>query len=106
MPFQSGLMNSDRLNTNFSVNSILNLNIDSILASATSETEEEIIIKHLFKPPQVFNFLTDDNCKLYGMIYLPHHYEPGVKYPTVLYVYGGPKAQIVTNSYKASKLVL
>lgn len=68
-----------------------------------SENEETTIVNYLFKSPQTFSFLTDDNCELYGMIYLPHNYQVGVKYPTVLYVYGGPRAQIVTNAYKASK---
>lgn len=101
---QSFLGNSsERFISNLTISSLLNLNIDSILSANSAENEEAMIIKHLFRPPQMFEFLTDDNCKLYGMIYLPHNYVPGVKYPTVLYVYGGPKAQIVTNSYKATK---
>lgn len=95
--------NSERCMSNLSINTLLNLNINSVLSNSTPENEESMIINHLFKPPQTFHFFTDDNCKLYGMIYLPHNYQPGVRYPTVLYVYGGPRAQIVTNSYKASK---
>jgi dipeptidyl aminopeptidase/acylaminoacyl peptidase len=65
--------------------------------------DENLLIQNLFRPPQVFSFETEDNVSLYGMIYFPYNYEPNVKYPTLLYVYGGPKAQIVTNSYKANK---
>lgn len=60
-------------------------------------------MQHLFKPPQLFTFQTSDNVKLYGMIYFPINYEHGHKYPTIQYVYGGPRAQIVTNAYKSNK---
>jgi dipeptidyl aminopeptidase/acylaminoacyl peptidase len=55
------------------------------------------------KPPQIFKFQTIDNCLLYGMIFMPNNYMPNVKYPTILYVYGGPKVQLVSNTYKANK---
>jgi dipeptidyl aminopeptidase/acylaminoacyl peptidase len=82
------------------MNTLLNLNLDSFLFSFP---DESTIVQQLFKPPQIFTFFTNDNCKLYGMVYMPFNYEHGLKYPTVLYVYGGPKAQLVTNSYKANK---
>ena len=31
---------------------------------------------------------------LHGVVYLPSIVEEGVKYPTVLYVYGGPEFQV------------
>ncbi len=79
---------------------MLNLNMDSFLLS---HVDESVLVQQLFKPPQIFTFQTPDNLKLYGMIYMPYNYEHGVKYPTLLYVYGGPKAQLVTNAYKANK---
>lgn len=57
------------------------------------------------KPPQIFKFQTSDGCTIYGMIYLPANYTPNVKYPTVLYVYGGPHVQLVSNSYKANRFM-
>ncbi len=57
------------------------------------------------KPPQIFKFQSSDGCSIYGMIYLPANYTPNVKYPTVLYVYGGPHVQLVSNSYKANRLL-
>ncbi len=83
------------------MNNLLSLNLDSHLLSYP--TDELTLVQHLFKSPQIFTFNTSDNCKLYGIIYVPFNYQQGVKYPTVLYVYGGPKAQIVTNAYKANK---
>ena len=83
------------------VNSQLNLNLDALLLAGP--IKESHLISMLFRPPELFSFEIESNCKLYGMLYMPINYEPGVKYPTVLYMYGGPKAQLVTNAYKANK---
>lgn len=90
---------STELNPNGMIASLLKLNIESSLLSS----DESTLIHHLFKPPQIFTFKTSDGCKLYGMIYKPRNCEPGVKYPTIHYVYGGPHVQIVSNSYKSIK---
>lgn len=53
-------------------------------------------------PPQIFSCpLTEDKLTMYGLVYKPHNYEAGKKYPTVLFVYGGPHVQFVTNADKA-----
>ena len=90
---------TSELNPNGMIASLLNLKIEASLLNS----DETTLIHHLFKPPQIFSFKTSDGCKLYGMIYLPRNYEPGVKYPTIQYVYGGPHVQIVNNSYKTIK---
>lgn len=84
------------------VDAMLGLNLDSFMHS-NSSPDESVLVQHLFKPPQIFSFSTADGCKLYGMIYMPFNYEHGVKYPTVQYVYAGPKVQLVSNSFKANK---
>lgn len=90
------------LNQNFAnISGLLNLNLDTLVKN--SLTDDFVVIQNLFKPPQIFSFETDDNCRMYGMIYMPYNYEDGVKYKTLLYVYAGPRFQIVTNSYKASR---
>lgn len=90
------------LKQNFAnVSGLLNLNLDSLVRN--SPTDDFVVIQHLFKPPQIFSFETDDNCRMYGMIYMPYNYQDGVKYKTLLYVYAGPRFQIVTNAYKASR---
>lgn len=58
-----------------------------------------------YQPPKLFDFMTDDGCQLHGMYYEPHNMEPGVKYPTVLFVYGGPQVQLVNNSFKGLKFL-
>ena len=83
--------------------SAINIDIESFI---TTPQEDSIIRQNLLKPPQIFTFLTEDNFKLYGMIYKPYNFTKDFKYPTLLYVYAGPKAQIVSNSYKGNKLIL
>ncbi|MDP4662415.1 MAG: DPP IV N-terminal domain-containing protein [Salibacteraceae bacterium] len=38
---------------------------------------------------------------LYGRIVKPSDFEPNKKYPVLVYVYGGPHAQLVTNTFNA-----
>ncbi|ALC47034.1 CG3744 [Drosophila busckii] len=37
---------------------------------------------------------------VYAMVFKPHNFQLGVKYPTVLNVYGGPEVQTVNNTFK------
>lgn len=41
---------------------------------------------------------------LYAMVFKPHNFIPGHKYPTVLNVYGGPEVQTVNNTFKVSDI--
>lgn len=41
----------------------------------------------------------DDGTDLYYKMYKPHDFDENKKYPVVIYVYGGPHAQLVTNSW-------
>ena len=42
---------------------------------------------------------------MYGLLYKPHSMDPNRPHPTVLFVYGGPQIQLVTNSYKGVRLL-
>nr|XP_048722638.1 dipeptidyl peptidase 8 isoform X4 [Caretta caretta] len=44
-----------------------------------------------YVPPEIFSFESSSGFTLYGMMYKPHHLQPGKKYPTVLFIYGGPQ---------------
>lgn len=41
----------------------------------------------------------NDGTPLYGRIIKPAHFDASKKYPVLIYVYGGPHAQLVTNSW-------
>lgn len=43
---------------------------------------------------------------LYAMVFKPHNFRPGERYPTVLNVYGGPEVQTVSNTFKVSAALL
>ncbi|MBO8666450.1 S9 family peptidase, partial [Staphylococcus aureus] len=40
---------------------------------------------------------------LFAMVFKPHNFVPGQKYPTILHVYGGPEVQLVTNTFKGAR---
>lgn len=41
----------------------------------------------------------ENNVPLYARVIKPPHFDPTVKYPVFLYVYGGPHSQLVTDSW-------
>lgn len=41
----------------------------------------------------------DNKTDLYGRMILPPRFDPARKYPVIVYVYGGPHAQLVTNTW-------
>lgn len=44
--------------------------------------------------------LKDGSETIYAMVFKPHNFRLGEKYPTVLNVYGGPEVQVVNNTFK------
>lgn len=41
----------------------------------------------------------DGKTDLYGSLILPNDFDPNKKYPAIIYVYGGPHAQLITNTW-------
>eukprot|EP01098_Paradermamoeba_levis_P007729 TRINITY_DN3213_c0_g1_i1.p1 TRINITY_DN3213_c0_g1~~TRINITY_DN3213_c0_g1_i1.p1 ORF type:complete len:830 (-),score=267.30 TRINITY_DN3213_c0_g1_i1:40-2529(-) len=50
-------------------------------------------------PPEFFNFQNPKGETIYGCYYKPEGFNPNTPYPTLVYVYGGPHVQLVTNSF-------
>lgn len=50
---------------------------------------------------ELIEIKADDGTPLYGKIHKPKNFDPTKKYPVLVYVYGGPHAQMVTNSWLA-----
>lgn len=42
---------------------------------------------------------TENNITLYGRLITPPNFDPGRKYPVIIYVYGGPHSQLVNRSW-------
>jgi len=50
---------------------------------------------------EIVNIQADDGTTLYGRLIKPSNFTPDAKYPVLVYVYGGPHAQLVTNEWLA-----
>lgn len=52
--------------------------------------------------PLIYSPRLSSGETLYAMVFKPHNFTLGVRYPTVLNVYGGPEVQTVNNTFKVS----
>lgn len=57
-----------------------------------------------YQCPEIFSHVISSGDLIYGMIFKPYTIKPGVRYPVILNVYGGPEVQLVTNTFKVSSL--
>ncbi|XP_023345697.1 dipeptidyl peptidase 9 [Eurytemora carolleeae] len=75
-------------------NTVNGINLQSLgwLLQSTQPEKE-------YPPPEVFTHVLSTGEELYGLLYKPRML-PGVKYPVMLNVYGGPELQLVSNSFK------
>jgi dipeptidyl aminopeptidase/acylaminoacyl peptidase len=64
-----------------------------------NSTFKEKILKDGFHPKEFFNFITSEGVKLNAWMLKPPHFDKNKKYPVLVYVYGGPGSQTVTNSW-------
>ncbi len=51
--------------------------------------------------PELGSIVGPDGSTLYTRLYKPANFDPSKKYPVLVYVYGGPHAQMVTNTWNA-----
>ncbi|XP_065669799.1 dipeptidyl peptidase 9 isoform X2 [Hydra vulgaris] len=51
--------------------------------------------------PELFRYKNSQGYDIYGMLFKPVNCTEGEKYPTMLYVYGGPGVQLVSNSQRS-----
>ena len=58
-----------------------------------------------FIKPEFGTFETEDNVQLYYRLYKPLNFDPKKKYPVLVYLYGGPHAQMVVNQWGRSYLL-
>ncbi|HEX9935475.1 MAG TPA: alpha/beta fold hydrolase [Longimicrobium sp.] len=54
-------------------------------------------------PVEFFNFRTSTGTQLNGWMIKPANFDPSRKYPVLLYVYGGPGSQTVTDAWGGSR---
>jgi dipeptidyl-peptidase-4 len=51
------------------------------------------------RAPEFFTFKTSDGVELNGSMIKPADFDPAKKYPVLMYVYGGPGSQMVTDAW-------
>ena len=59
--------------------------------------------RHALAPYRSHRLKAEDGTWLYSIRLEPPHLEPGRRYPVLLYVYGGPESQLVTNRWGGSR---
>jgi dipeptidyl-peptidase 4 len=59
----------------------------------------ETVSEYGFAPVEFFSFNTSENISLNAWMIKPLDFSPDKKYPVLMYVYGGPGSQTVTNSW-------
>ncbi|KAB7496619.1 Dipeptidyl peptidase 8 [Armadillidium nasatum] len=75
--------------------------IISSLGELVSEPLSEALLE--IKPlvvPEICTTTLLSGETIYSMVFKPHNFVPGRKYPTVLHIYGGPQVQLVCNTFK------
>ena len=92
---------------NYLIDSYSSLNVPGVLKVRSLRKNME---RELFKAPnpikdyqlgttEFVTLKTKTGINLYGRIIKPANFDPNKKYPVFIYVYGGPHAQLVTNSW-------
>ena len=70
------------------------------------ETDKSKFDKYGLTYPKLLNIFTDDGTRLNALITYPHNFDPMKQYPVILYNYGGPGSQLVTNRWGAGNHTL
>ena len=92
---------------NYIIDSYSNINTPKITQLINVKTLQKTILKTSENPLKDYNLgqfsfvdLTSNSGeKLHGRIIKPSNFDSSKKYPVLVYVYGGPHAQLVTNSW-------
>ncbi|MFT6126861.1 MAG: dipeptidyl-peptidase-4 [Flavobacteriaceae bacterium] len=96
-------------NGNYIIDSYSNINTPRIVKVKAIQKKEERVVFTADNPIKDFqlgttefvNLKTKNGVNLYGRIIKPANFDASKKYPVLIYVYGGPHAQMVTNSWMA-----
>lgn len=79
----------------------------NLIHTATQKTTNFLTADNPLKKydrPEIKNVTlkADDGTPLYGKLILPTNFDAAKKYPVIVYLYNGPHAQLITNSFPAS----
>lgn len=74
--------------------------VENIVLTPVGYLLEPLVPDSEIFAPEIFTHKITSGDTIYSMIFKPHDFKPGTKYPTVLNVYGGPEVQLVSNTFK------
>lgn len=75
------------------------MRIDGTQIAALNENDVPELADYRLSPVQFLNVQADDGTSLCASIIKPSNFDPSKKYPVIVYVYGGPDVQNVTNAW-------
>lgn len=79
---------------------------DASSSKELSTLMSPVLIASSVSSPLLFSYDSQrSGRRQYGLFYAPTNATPGKKCPTVLFVYGGPQVQLVTNSFKGLRFL-
>lgn len=87
-------------------NTYSNYSVDGIKLSPMGHIMEGGITQNQQYCPIILSSQLSSGETIYSMVFKPHNFMTGVKYPTVLNVYGGPEVQTVSNTFKVHYLTV
>jgi len=80
--------------------SILRSSTDSTEIAELSRADTTDLDRFGWTPPEQFTVTAaDGETELWGVMYLPHDFDPSKSYPVVEYVYGGPQLAVSPHSW-------
>ena len=74
-------------------------NGDGKLLTALAVPRPELLASFDMQYPELFSIPTRDGFKMPASIMKPKNFDPGKKYPLIFFVYGGPSAPVVSDSW-------
>ena len=77
---------------------------DGAEVSIFRAADRRILDNYDLRPVEVTQIKAKDGTPLYAKLVKPANFEPGHKYPLIVFVYGGPQAQSVVNSWAGAGL--
>ncbi len=74
-------------------------NADGEILRYITEDMQPYLEKYSLKEPEFFTFQGSAGLTYHASLLKPPHFDPEEKYPVLIYVYGGPHAQVVKRSF-------
>ncbi|KAJ1525894.1 hypothetical protein ONE63_009085 [Megalurothrips usitatus] len=77
--------------------------VDGIELTSVGFLMEPRMAEGEFYCPDLYSHQISAGLDLWAMVFKPHNFQPGRRYPTVLHIYGGPEVQVVSNTFKGMR---